>query len=192
MDDKDKRILELEARVKELENDLIHDQLTGLKTRQYLIQRAEAVFGSQVNDERRRDRYWASVLFCDIDNFKQINDRYGHAVGDEVLKKVAWTIKKCLRRIDVIARWGGEEIVVWMAGDSDGPQPDPLAKAEQIRQAVAGIRLESEPKIEVTISVGVARTSSAERVTIEDLIKQADQAMYQAKEAGKNQVAVAD
>lgn len=191
MDEKDIQIAELKARIEKLENDLIHDQLTGLKTRQYLTEQAEAILKKDLKNERRHDRYWVSVLFCDIDDFKQLNDRYGHHVGDEVLKEVAKAIEKCVRQVDVVSRWGGEEIVIWMTGSNDITRPDSFLKAREICDQVMQIKLNSEPSIKVSVSIGVVNAGSDESLDIDTLVKRADKAMYEAKRRGKNQAVVA-
>lgn len=181
-------IVELEERIKNLKNDLIHDPLTGLKTRKFFNERVEIYISNivKVNEGKRRDWFGfksLSILFIDIDYFKKINDTYGHDVGDMVLKKVAETISKKVRSGDVICRFGGEEILVLLLGtDNRGA----LEKAEQIRGDVESIKFETPEDLNVTVSIGVATYEDG--ITREVLVKRADQALYKAKETGRNKV----
>lgn len=189
-----KRVNELESQVSSLEYNLIHDGLTGLKTRAYFEQEVGVYLGV-INKERkllengaseRRERFGfrnLSVIFFDIDHFKNVNDTYGHDVGDIVLKEVAQTIQASLRAGDTVARWGGEEIVVSLLGASE---QDAAVKAEEIRAAVGKLSFKTRPKLTITISAGI---STAEiDVSLHDLVKRADLALYEAKKAGRNRV----
>jgi diguanylate cyclase (GGDEF)-like protein len=145
----------------------------------------------------RAQRYDQTLacLFIDADHFKQINDRYGHPAGDQVLISLAQRLRRRLRTSDIATRYGGEEFAVLL------PQTDVTSAgqlAEQIRQEVASeaIRVEGESAIQVTVSIGVASyDGSAEQVADpagERLLAAADQAVYRAKSAGRNRVWIAD
>ncbi len=125
-----------------------------------------------------------SVLLLDLDHFKQINDTQGHAVGDAVLVSCAQTLRQTLRRSDDLARWGGEEFVVWLP--RTGLQ-DAQCVADKLRAAIA-----AQPHAgghRVTASLGVAQWQAGELLS--DVLLRADQAMYQAKHAGRNRVVAA-
>ncbi len=122
-----------------------------------------------------------SVILIDIDNFKKINDTYGHITGDKVLKTLARVVKRNLRRTDIFGRWGGEEFLIILPFN-DNPYP----VAEKIRRVVSEHRFE---KVEhITISLGA--TSYIEGDDMDSIITRADEALYEAKRLGKNRVVV--
>lgn len=184
----EKRIKELEKEVKDLENDLIHDSLTALKTRAFFEEETSVYLEAIASNEKGKRKEWfgfrnLSIAFLDIDHFKKINDTYGHDVGDEVLREVANVLKKEVRSGDTVARWGGEEIVISLLGASE---EDAWRKAEELREIVAGIKFQKRPELLVTVSIGVA--SSENGLAFLDLVKRADTAVYKAKETGRNKV----
>jgi two-component system, cell cycle response regulator len=158
------------------------DQLTGLYNRRYMVNQLQQLMHRAVIGARP-----VSVMMCDIDHFKSVNDTYGHDVGDEVLVEVAGRLRENVRPMDVICRPGGEEFLVIMP---DTPGDLACAAAERIRRAVA-----SEPfrvsggrrEISITLSAGVS-TIAGEQDTMADLTKRADMALFQAKSAGRNRV----
>ena len=162
----------------------VTDQLTGLYNRRYLASHLSAMF----------DRaYWTgrslSVLVLDIDHFKHINDTYGHDVGDKVIQGFADRISGAIRGIDLACRYGGEEFLVAM------PDTDinfARIVAERLRQDIAGEKFilnNGRDIVEVTVSIGIASTDSSTDVdTAQKLIKRADEALYEAKESGRNKV----
>ncbi len=186
-----KRIEELENLVEVLETDLIHDKLTGLKTRGFFEQEVKTYFSVASRSSSRetsRRRGWfgfsqISIIFFDIDNFKSINDTLGHQVGDDVLKSVAETIKISVRDGDIAARWGGEELVVALVGASE---KDAMYKAEEIRSHVEETRFGKYPDLKVTVSGGVSSANLG--LTFEDTVDRADKALYKAKHSGKNRI----
>ncbi|MCI3944107.1 sensor domain-containing diguanylate cyclase [Pseudomonas syringae] len=125
-----------------------------------------------------------SLIICDIDHFKQVNDRYGHPAGDAALKSVASIFKHQIRTFDVAARWGGEEFLI-MVPDSSLEQAVELA--DRIRKGIE--RLEIPETGSVTLSLGVAELGPGE--TAASLIQRADKALYQAKRLGRNRVEAA-
>lgn len=186
--DKDRRIEELETQVHYLEKDLIHDPLTGLKTRAFFEDEIGVYLEAITHNDKGKRKEWfgfknMSLIFFDIDHFKDVNDTYGHDTGDLVLQKVAQTIQESLRTGDTLARWGGEEMVVSLLGASEA---DAVTKAEEIRGKIEAIKFPDTPDLSVTLSCGVA--SSDKDITLAELIKRADQAMYKAKESGRNKV----
>lgn len=155
------------------------DVLTGLYNRRHMEER--------LNEEYQvflRSGQAFSIMIADIDDFKQVNDNYGHDVGDRVLKTLSNTLRNSIREYDVIARWGGEEFLLLF------PKLEGLAsmqRAEVIRQAVENdIHIYNDDVLNITITIGLAIIEKDE--TIEELIKRADNALYEGKNAGKNKV----
>jgi len=182
------KVKALELEVHSLEKDLIHDSLTALKTRAFFEEEAKVYLDSILNSKEGKRKEWfgfknLSFIFLDIDHFKKINDTYGHAVGDTVLKEVAQTIQKGLRQGDTASRWGGEEMVVLLLGANES---DAVRKAEDIRRSVEALVFESNPELKVTISSGVASAEAG--ISLDELVKRADKALYKAKESGRNKV----
>jgi diguanylate cyclase (GGDEF)-like protein len=180
-------ILSLKERIKILEKDLIHDDLTGLKTRAFLEEELDEnlreIFTKDKHDRKEGlSRKEISILFIDVDDFKNINDVYGHNIGDIVLKTVANVFKKNVRGTDVAARYGGEEFVIYFLGMSE---EDAFIKAEKIRKSVKEVFFNDYPDLKISISIGVALAKNHSRV---ELIKSADIAMYKAKSSGKDRV----
>jgi diguanylate cyclase (GGDEF)-like protein len=139
---------------------------------------------------RARSNQIAAVLFLDLDRFKLLNDSYGHDQGDELLIQVAQRLQACVREIDTVARLGGDEFVVALAqlsDDADLAQAGAQAVANKILQALAQPFVLPEVTWSLSASIGVALLVNA-RALPEDLLKQADMAMYQAKAAGRNGV----
>ena len=126
-------------------------------------------------------------MMLDLDHFKQINDNYGHQIGDYVLQEFAQRCKNSVREIDLIGRYGGEELVIIL------PETDlqtALQIAERTRNAIAEIPIKfPDQEISVTVSIGVA-TKDENTEYLETLIAPADQAMYIAKHKGRNRVAI--
>lgn len=128
------------------------------------------------------------IILLDIDEFKMINDKHGHAAGDEVLKKVASVLDNIVREGDVLARWGGEEFAIMLPLTS---LDDAINMAERIRETVADTQvMYGISKIKTTISSGVAQIDSSSK-SIEELFTLADAGLYQAKQSGRNKVCAA-
>ncbi|WP_022856033.1 GGDEF domain-containing protein [Thermodesulfobacterium thermophilum] len=164
-----------------LEQETVKDPLTGAYNKRFFYKMLENSF----EDFKRYEKKF-SIIFIDIDNFKKINDQYGHITGDLVLKTLVMIIKKNLRKNDLVFRFGGEEFVVLLA-ETDAQQA--IEIAERIREAVAKEQIEINPNqtLSITISCGVAAINK-DIVTPQDLIEIADNAMYKAKKEGKNRV----
>jgi diguanylate cyclase (GGDEF)-like protein len=161
------------------------DPLTQLPNRRLLLDRLQ-----QLSAVRARSNQVAAVLFLDLDRFKLLNDSYGHDQGDELLIQVAQRLRACVREIDTVARLGGDEFVVALAqlsDDADLAQAGAQAVANKILQALAQPFVLPEVTWSLSASIGVALLVNA-RALPEDLLKQADMAMYQAKAAGRNGV----
>lgn len=158
-----------------------HDPLTGLSNRLLLNDRLEHA----INHAYRFDKCIA-VIFCDLDNFKPINDTYGHSTGDEILKAVASAIKKLLRKEDTICRFGGDEFVILI---------EELRSFDYLERILEKIRAISEQTFRIDgldLSIGMSIGASVypnDSDTPEGLLKCADEAMYRAKSGGKNMVA---
>ncbi len=177
-----------------IEHQATTDGLTGLANHK--------AFFSRLRGEAARARRYGfslSVLLLDLDDFKTVNDRFGHPAGDRVLKAVAHVLRTQLRKdVDLPARYGGEEFAAVLphtgAGVDGGSLADAadgaLATAERVRAAIAGVRL-SGPRApgHVTASVGIA-TMPAHAANADDLVSKADQALYAAKRAGKDRVEI--
>lgn len=166
------------ARVEEL---AMTDTLTGVRNRRYFMQAAALEF----ERSKRHGRSMALVLI-DVDHFKQINDRHGHQMGDQSLIDIASACQKTLRKTDLLARFGGEEFMVMLP---ETGQREAVRLAERMRQAVhADLRLPDHlTPGAVTISLGAVAISRA-TPTLDFLIQAADQALYDAKRAGRDRV----
>jgi len=158
----------------------ITDELTQVYCRRYFLER----FSEELK-RSKKNKLSLSFLMIDIDNFKQFNDRYGHLVGDGILRQVSKIISDIVRQIDFIGRYGGEELSIVLA-ETDKEQAN--FAAERIRQAIeqAVIKVYDE-ELKVTVSIGVSNFS-ANMQHVSELIENADQALYLAKETGKNRV----
>ncbi|MCB1462469.1 MAG: PleD family two-component system response regulator [Nitratireductor sp.] len=160
----------------------VTDSLTGLHNRRYLDGHLAGLFDKALGREKP-----LSLIICDLDRFKSINDEYGHDVGDEVIREFAVRVRKNVRNLDLACRFGGEEFVVVM------PDTDiALARivAERIRLEIAThpfIVKDGAAQLPVTVSLGVSTLESAND-TPEKMMKRADVALYNAKRAGRNQV----
>ncbi|MCR8641757.1 diguanylate cyclase [Paenibacillus sp. N1-5-1-14] len=159
----------LHAEVKRM---VITDNLTGLYVRHYLDE--------QISNFQKED-FCGSFVLIDIDNFKKINDTYGHQVGDQILKQVSAIIQNSVRESDVAARWGGEELAIYLPHIY---KEQTLKIAERIRQ---NVMKETNPT--VTISCGVSDWNwEDEKISVETLFYKADMALYQAKNDGRNRI----
>jgi len=158
----------------------ITDALTQVYCRRYFLER----FSEELK-RSRKNKLHLCFLMIDLDNFKQFNDRYGHLVGDAILRQVSKTIGDMVRQIDFIGRYGGEELAIVLA-ETDKEQAS--FAAERIRQAIeASVIKAYDEELRVTVSIGVS-TFPDNTDHMRDLIEMADQALYLAKETGKNKV----
>ncbi len=149
---------------------VITDNLTGLHARHYL--------NEQIQSRQRKDRF-GSLILVDVDLFKRVNDTYGHQIGDRILIHVSNIIRESIRQGDIAARWGGEELAIYLPG----------IRAEQAYRVAERIRLHVEQETEpvVTVSCGVSEwTFEDEKVSVESLFYRADMALYEAKNNGRN------
>lgn len=154
------------------------DWLTGVYNRSHFYELATHELAIAI----RYDQPLAICMF-DIDHFKQVNDRYGHLIGDQVLRAVAQTAARQIRAADCIGRFGGEEFILLLPNTN---MTSALLLAERLRMAIAGLYINTEKgEIRVTISGGVTERQPADTL-IERLIDRADQALYAAKRQGRN------
>ncbi len=167
---------EMHAReIRRLSEELTRDDLTGLHSRAYL----NSVIRKRLDTGRRSDDQGA-LLFIDLDNFKSINDRFGHLAGDELLIKVARAIEGVLREDDLAARWGGDEFLVFLPGADESAVK---RVADRLRDVIreASVRVEGGGEVAVTASIGHSPLH-------DDAVAAADLALFKAKETGKNRV----
>ncbi|WP_018868702.1 MULTISPECIES: GGDEF domain-containing protein [unclassified Thioalkalivibrio] len=175
-------------RFRRLMSSLEADELTGLGNR-----RAFEIQGAKWLADCRRQERPLSVLAIDLDHFKRINDEYGHSVGDELLRRVADTLRTATRQSDLLVRMGGEEFLAVLPG---ADLACAMECAERIRLAIGNIRttataddasaLQSEGAVKVTASIGVA--SIGRTTSLQALYQKADEALYGAKQSGRNRV----
>ncbi len=168
----------LQRQSEEIQRMASQDILTGVYNRRYLIERA-----NQFLAEPRNRPAWAVLI--DLDHFKSINDRYGHATGDRVLAATGALFRGCAREGDVIARSGGEEFVLLLRCRS---REECMEEIESLRARIEALCPEG---LTVTASIGVATGRRADE-DFESILEEADRAMYRAKEEGRNRVVMAD
>jgi diguanylate cyclase (GGDEF)-like protein len=157
------------------------DHLTGLFNRRYLMETLEKEFQRNLRKGGN-----LSLILLDIDHFKKVNDTYGHLQGDVVLNKVALQLQKELRSYDIAARYGGEEFVALLP---DAMPKEALFVAERIRQAIQGSKFSGAlASLAITVSMGIATLPAPDGTTVDNFIKMADDALYQAKANGRNRV----
>ena len=174
------RILTLEDKIMQLAST---DALTGILNRRAFMEQLEGEM-----HRHNRLKQPLSVIMIDLDNFKRINDDYGHQVGDKTLRQVAQELSSKIRKYDFIGRYGGEEFIVCTPGvDANGAKEI----AERLRLGIESLRI-SLPSLKIelriTTSLGVSYLEQEEEATLDDLVRAADEALYIAKRSGKNQV----
>lgn len=165
----------------ELERRAYTDYLTGLANRRHCLEQAE-------NELARTLRYGKelSILMLDVDRFKQVNDTYGHKVGDIVLQELSAVCCGTLRNVDVVGRIGGEEFAVLLP--ETGLEPA-MEAAERLRAAIAAAPVTPGGGLPLHFTVSLGVTTVTERdATVDELLNQADQALYRAKSEGRNRV----
>ena len=159
------------------------DGLTGIANRPHFLQQAQDTLASA-----HKARQPLCIILCDLDHFKSINDRHGHAAGDQVLRQTATECQTYMRSGDLFGRFGGEEFSFLMAGCE---LEDARLRAEQLRLTIAGICADGAMDSTVSASFGIASTT-ASGYDLRQLLAHADSALYAAKRAGRNRVAVYD
>ena len=161
-----------------------HDVLTGIANRAAVMDALRGELSRQVREQRS-----FGVILVDIDHFKNVNDTFGHLCGDEVLRWVTRRMKECVRPYDTLGRYGGEEFLI-IAPDVDGNGA--LALAERIRSIVASKPVVTQGgEVSVTVSLGAALSTSTRSADPQMLLRLADQALYRAKDNGRNRCELA-
>jgi two-component system, cell cycle response regulator len=155
------------------------DPLTELFNRRHFVTVIDQEFS-------RTQRYKspAACIMIDVDHFKDINDKYGHNAGDLVLKEIAGIIRSCLRQIDTVARWGGEEFIVLLPGTS---KENALHAASKILTSVSDHKFHDIDR-HITVSIGLASIPNPSIDTFEKFIHASDLALYEAKSKGRNRI----
>ena len=179
-----KRVLDLEERLRSANSSLqfqaTHDTLTGLLNR-------GAILDALLNEfaRARRELKSVGVILADIDHFKEINDTYGHATGDVVLRETAYCMRSVIRTYDSLGRYGGEEFLIVLPGcDTQAASQ----KADQIRLAVAANRIANAENVAVTVSLGVVSVCTL--TDYRQVLADADAALYLAKRRGRNRAEI--
>ncbi|MFL5318636.1 MAG: diguanylate cyclase [Myxococcaceae bacterium] len=175
-----RKVDELIDESSELQRLSITDGLTQVNNHRYFQERLSEEF-------RRAQRYDdpLALILLDLDNFKLVNDRYGHPAGDEVLKASAQVLKKCVRETDLCARYGGEEFAVLLPKTH---LAGALTVAERIWKDIAQLRIASSAMVRITASLGVSGYPSRSVLSSEQLLRTADDALYRAKREGRNKI----
>lgn len=162
------------------------DALTGIFNKQHFL-----AFSNILIEKARRHQENCYLLIIDVDFFKNINDTYGHNIGDKVLIEIAARIKSNIRASDLFARYGGEEFIIFMTGTDDNGVNK---AAERLRKSICGKKFEyEEVSLDVAISVGVSKIidfgmEKAIQNTMEKAVQNANDALYSAKRDGRNRV----
>lgn len=172
----------------ELAKQALHDELTGLANRAMLVHRLRTALNAGV-DLETGDKPLVGVMFIDVDRFKMVNDSLGHDVGDRLIKHVGERMETAVRVNDTVSRFGGDEFVVLcdnLAGVSEA-----MAVAERVRASLSTPFVNEGATIHATLSIGIAVCNAGE-MTADELLRNADAAMYRAKERGRNRVEVFD
>lgn len=168
---------ELQRVLQQVEEMAITDELTGLFNRRYLLQAVEKQRAIALRENKS-----FVIAFVDLDHFKQVNDSYGHLIGDETLKEVAFTLKSCVREVDLVARYGGEEFILLLTGVD-------LDKAEYVLERIRSLIEEqrySSRELSQTVSIGATQYMPDEEPM--QLLNRADRLLYQAKQSGRNRI----
>jgi diguanylate cyclase (GGDEF)-like protein len=174
------RTKQLNRALRQVSDQAMRDELTGLYNRRYLqdvLERQKALAD--------RGQLDFTVCFCDLDLFKRVNDRFGHAEGDRVLRRFAKLAEHVVRSVDLVARWGGEEFLLVLVG-ADATVAAQVA--ERLRRQTRSMSVGDDRDYSLTVSIGVATFVPGE--TIEHLISRSDRALYAAKAQGRDRVLI--
>ena len=177
---KDKSEL-LKGNLQKIEIESITDPLTGIGNRRYL----QKILKSQMSMVERSDQYFFSISMIDIDHFKDVNDKFGHDMGDKVLQKLCGILNYALRESDTFGRFGGEEFIV-ISPLTHAKQT--VEFAERMRILVQNTIFDKKLNLYITISIGVTVYKDSE--ALDTILKRVDEALYEAKNKGRNQVVI--
>ena len=178
-------VAELRQNLTELSNLIRTDTLTGIANFRYFQQALE-----QEIERTQRSGQPTSLIMLDIDFFKTVNDQWGHEAGNRALIHISRLLQQIVRKLDIPCRYGGEEFAIILP-DTNLSASIPVA--ERIRQGIEKSPLDVDGQaVPMTVSLGITTYTNKQQTTVEDLVKQADQYLYQAKETGRNQVCHAD
>ena len=178
----DTGMMSVRKQLRELRQTTLTDTLTNIGNRKFIEGRLRAAIAEYHNRESG-----AALLFMDIDHFKQVNDTYGHDIGDKILRMVAATLQSTLRKTDAVGRWGGEEFIAVL---HDVNSFEALKKiCEKLRMLVELSRLDSAD-ISLTVTISIGATLLRPDDTPETVVQRADALMYESKEGGRNQATV--
>ncbi len=174
-------VVELRQSIAELSNLVRTDPLTGIANYRYFFQALE-----QEIERTQRSGQPTSLIMLDIDFFKKVNDQWGHEAGNQALIHLSRLLQQTVRKLDIPCRYGGEEFAVILP---DTNLAACLPVAERIRQMieVSPLNVDGQP-LHMTVSLGISTFSDGQETSVEDLVKQADKYLYQAKESGRNRV----
>lgn len=161
------------------------DPLTGVLSRGKCEADLRGLFDQLYGEQKQSGQGRFSVLFVDLDKFKEINDTFGHGQGDTVLRAVAHVLQIGVREDDIVGRWGGEEFIVVLRGATERMAAE---KAEELRNKIGQLSFDGQPDLKVTASFGVAEAERTRLRTFDDLVTAADESMYFSKDAGRNRV----
>lgn len=181
LEEKNRMLLQMK---KELEIAALTDPLTGLLNRRALYE----FMNHEVKRVKRNNKPF-SIVLCDIDNFKKINDSYGHDCGDYILRETGKLLRKNLREIDRVGRWGGEEFLILLP---ETQLKDAINVAEKLRLIISSHRFEYTPELTLTITITFGVSCFRPGSSLNNCLKNADQALYLGKSSGKNKVVTVD
>lgn len=179
---RESEIKSLRNEIKLLRKAVITDSLTGLFSKRYFMEALEKEFA-----RTRRTVQPTSLILLDVDNFKSVNDTYGHIIGDKVLQEAAKILQRTMRIIDIPCRYGGEEFALILPST---PLSEAIRVAERLRGAIEVAELVIRPHepLSITASFGVSVFNSEDAYTLHNIIEQADRQLYRAKKLGRNRV----
>lgn len=174
-------VAELRQNLTELAKLVRTDSLTGIANYHYFYQALE-----QEIERTQRSGQPTSLIMLDIDFFKKVNDHWGHEIGNQALIHLARLLQKIVRKLDIPCRYGGEEFAIILP---DTTLAACLPVAERIREGIekSPLDIDGQP-LRMTVSLGISTYMDKQETTVEELVKQADQYLYQAKESGRNRV----
>ena len=176
-----RRNRELSSFVSEMETMATTDALTGVLNRRHVMERL-----IKIREMAKRNAFSFVVVYVDLDFFKQVNDNYGHHIGDDVLKRFARLMEEKVTEGDLVARLGGEEfLLVLVNADMHAAMP----VIESLREETTALRFDAAHELRISVSMGAAEFSAGE--SLDHLLARADDALYTAKESGRNRVCVA-